>query len=145
MIWQNQENGEPSLVGFRVSRCWKMQNISANKAGVFFAFLSNHYGFTNYLEILIFFFTNFIPRVVSTCRVLKNCNSLANSYQILRWIMSKPASHEVLGKIILFVLEFRRLKEWNLDLDQIITWKMKLITSFSLLLHFAILFWFYLL
>ena len=35
--------------------------------------------------------------------------------------MSKPASREVLGKMILFVLEFRNLKEWNLDLDQIIT------------------------
>ena len=34
--------------------------------------------------------------------------------------MSKLPSREVLGKIILFVLEIRSLKEWNLGLDQII-------------------------
>ena len=31
-------------------------------------------------------------------------------YQILKWIMSKLASREVLGKIILFVLELSSLK-----------------------------------
>ena len=45
-------------------------------------------------------------------------NSLANSYQILGWIMSKCASREVLGIIILFILEFSSLKGWNLGLDQ---------------------------
>ena len=34
--------------------------------------------------------------------------------------MSKLASREVLGKIILFVLEFKILKGWNLGLYQII-------------------------
>ena len=35
---------------------------------------------------------------------------LTNSYQILRWIISKLASCEVLGIIILFALEFSSLK-----------------------------------
>ena len=34
--------------------------------------------------------------------------------------MSKIASREVLGKMILFFLEFNSLKRWNLGLDQII-------------------------
>ena len=76
----------------------------------FFSFLNHHYGFRTYLEILNFLLSDVILRVVSACRILHYHNSLANSYQILRWIMSKLASREVLGKIIVFVLEFGSLK-----------------------------------
>ena len=36
----------------------------------FLAFLSCHYGFTNYFKILIFAFSNVIPRGVSACKIL---------------------------------------------------------------------------
>ena len=105
----------------------------------FFSILSHHYGFTTYLEILHFLLSNVIPRVVSACRILH----IATAWQILGWIIFKLASREVLGKIILFVLEFSRLREvgeiWAwIKLSTF--WKMKIITSFSLLLHFAFLF-----
>ena len=67
MVWKNQDSYESWLVGFVVSRCSKMQKNSASN---FFAFLSCHYGFTNYFEILIFAFSNTIPRGVSTCKIL---------------------------------------------------------------------------
>ena len=68
MVWKNEESCESWLVGFWVSRHSKMQKISANN--FFFAFLSCHYGFTNYFEILIFAFSNMIPRGVSACKIL---------------------------------------------------------------------------
>ena len=36
----------------------------------FFAFLSRHYGITNYFEILHFLFSNIIPGGVVTCQIL---------------------------------------------------------------------------
>ena len=36
----------------------------------FFSFLSRHYGFSNYFEILIFAFSNSMPRGVSNCKTL---------------------------------------------------------------------------
>ena len=64
MVWKNQESCESWLVGFGVSTHSK---ISASN---FFAFLSRHYGFTNYFEELIFAFFNTIPRGVSTSKIL---------------------------------------------------------------------------
>ena len=69
MVWKNQESCESWLVGFGVSRCLKMQKISANNF-FFGVYDSCHYGFTNYFEILIFAFSNTIPRVVSNCKLL---------------------------------------------------------------------------
>ena len=51
MVWGNQENWEPSLVGFWVNRHSKMWQKSANI----------YYGLTNYFEILNFPFSNSMP------------------------------------------------------------------------------------
>ena len=120
MVWKIQESGEPWLVGFLVSRCWKMQNISASKFFFFFSFLNHHYGFTTYLEILNFHSFWINAESSFSLENLPHRNSLANSYQILRWIMSKLASQKVLSKIVLFVLELSSLKGWKLVLYQII-------------------------
>ena len=55
-VWKNQESCESWLVGFLVSRCSKRRKIWVNK--LFFAFLSRHYGITNYCEILNFLILN---------------------------------------------------------------------------------------
>ena len=108
---------EPWLVGFWVSRCWKMQNTSANK--VFLCIFEPPLWICNIPWNIKF--SSFCHTESSFNRQnLTYCNILANSYQILRWIMSKFASRDVLGKIILFALEFSSLKGWNLGLYQII-------------------------
>ena len=108
---------EPWLVGFWVSRCWKMQNTSANKV---FLYIFEPPLWIYNIPWILNFLLSVITRVVSTCRILHIATSWANSYQILRGIMSKFASRDVLGKVILFVLEFSSLKGWNLGLYQII-------------------------
>ena len=68
VVWKNQKSCESWLVGFWVNRHSKIQKTSANKFP--FAFLSCHYGFTNYyFEILIFAFFNIITREASTCKI----------------------------------------------------------------------------
>ena len=93
MVWKNQESGQPWLIGFRFSRCWNMQNISASKVVFFFSFLSHHYGFTTYLEILHFLLSHVIPRVLSACRILH----IATAWQILNKFLdgSYPSLHHV--------------------------------------------------
>ena len=59
------------LNGFWDNKHSKLQRISASNS--FFAFLSHHYGFTNYFEIQNFF-SNIIPRRVSTCKILSTWN-----------------------------------------------------------------------
>ena len=49
MVWKSQENCEPWLVGFWVSRHSKMPKISVN---IFFPFLSSYYGFNNCCGII---------------------------------------------------------------------------------------------
>ena len=120
MVWKNQESGGPWLVGFWVSWCWKMQNISANTFFFLFSFLNHHYGSTTYLEILNFHSFWIHAESSFSLQNLPYRNSLENSYQILRWIMSKLGSRKVLSKIVLFVLEFSSLKGWKLVLYQII-------------------------
>ena len=84
MIWKNQESWQLWLPGFWVSRHSKRQKISANVFFFFFAFLGCQYGFTNYFDILIFFFLISYqekfqavkyPSKISTSRniKLKNC------------------------------------------------------------------------
>ena len=68
LVSKNQECCESWLVGFWVSRHSKMYQISANNFS--FSFLSCHYWFTNYFEILIFAFSNVIPKGFSTCKIL---------------------------------------------------------------------------
>ena len=70
MVWKNQESCESWLVGFCVSKHSNMQKISANNFFFVCYVLSCHYGFTNYFEILIFAFSNMIPRGVSACKIL---------------------------------------------------------------------------
>ena len=67
MVWKNQESCESLLVRFGVSTGSKMKKISDNNS---FASLSCHYGFINCFEILIFAFSNTIPRGVSICKLL---------------------------------------------------------------------------
>ena len=55
------------ITWFWVSRT-KRQKISTNN--FCFALLSCYYGFTNYFEVLIFAFSNTIPRGVSICKIL---------------------------------------------------------------------------
>ena len=68
IIWKNQESCRSWLVEFWVSRHSEMSNISVNI--YFCAFLSCHYGFTNYFEILNSVFFNIIPRGVARCKIL---------------------------------------------------------------------------
>ena len=91
MVWKNQESWEPWLVAFWVSRCWKMQNISANK--FFFSFLNHDYGFTTYLEILNLLLSDVISRIVSACRIFH----ITTVWQILIkfWDGSCPSLHHV--------------------------------------------------
>ena len=117
LFWKYQQSREPWLVGFWVSRCWKMQNTSANKV---FLYIFEPPLWIYNIPWILNFLLSVITRVVSTCRILHIATSWANSYQILRGIMSKFASRDVLGKVILFVLEFSSLKGWNLGLYQII-------------------------
>ena len=54
------------LVGFRFKRHSQMTNCCTNN----FAYLSWLYGFTNYLEILDFLLSSFLPEPVSTYQIL---------------------------------------------------------------------------
>ena len=49
----------------------------------FFSFLSRHYGFTNYFEILIFAFSNIIPRGVATSKILPSQDQYFQKYKAL--------------------------------------------------------------
>ena len=68
MVWKKQESWESWLVGFWVNSAFK--NAKNFCQQFFWAFLSRHYGFANYFEILIFAFSNITPRGVSTCKIL---------------------------------------------------------------------------
>ena len=60
MVWKNQESCESWLVEFWVIRRLKMQ---ANFYQQFiFVFLSCHYGFTNYFEVLFFFLIPYLEK-----------------------------------------------------------------------------------
>ena len=56
MVWKNQESGQPWLIGFRFSRCWNVQNISASKVVFFFHFWATIMDLRLTLKYYIFFF-----------------------------------------------------------------------------------------
>ena len=56
---ENLDQLDFGLIGVK-----KCQQIFTN---IFFSFLSHHYGFTNYFEMLSFLLCNIIPGGVSTC------------------------------------------------------------------------------
>ena len=66
MVWESQESWEIWLDGFWGKNAKKFLLTFF----FFFSFLSCHYGFANYFEILIFVFSNNITRGVSTCKIL---------------------------------------------------------------------------
>ena len=91
MVWKNQESGQPWLIGLAdVETC---RTFLPARFFFFFSFLSHHYGFTTYLEILHFLLSNVIPRVVSACRILH----IATAWQMLNKFLdgSYPSLHHV--------------------------------------------------
>ena len=145
MVWKNWESGKPWLVGLWVSRVEKC-TIFLPTRSLFFSFLRHHCGLTTYLEILNFLLSNVILRVVLNYRILHIATAWKNSYQILRWIMSKLASREVLGKMILFFSRIHQSKEVKFgpgsNYPHSEKWKLSLVLLFFCVLLF---FLFYLL
>ena len=67
---------------FTLSKMSLKQKYQKFQLLIFFASLSCHYGFTNYLKILDFAFFNIIPTGVSTCKILTFQDQYFRKYKV---------------------------------------------------------------